>query len=87
MSTPGSKYYYIDSLSKLKSERKLLRMQSKLKEDEFRLQWDTLKEFVSWGNIRMLIDEKLTFVKNIVGIASGAFSTIISLIANRHNRS
>lgn len=86
MSTPDSRYYYMDSLSKLKSERKLLRMQTKLKEDEFRVQWDTLKEFVSWGNVRMLIDEKLTPMKNIFGIASGAFSTIISLIAGRHRR-
>ena len=86
MSVPDNKYYYIDSLSKLKSERKLLRMQAKLKEEEFRVQWDTLKEFVSWENIRMLIGERLTVVKSIFGIASGAFSTIISLIANRHNR-
>lgn len=86
MGTPDSRYYYIDSLSKLKSERKLLKMQTKLKEDEFRVQWDTLKEFVSWDNIRMLIDEKLAPVRNIFGIASNAFSTIMSLIANRRRR-
>lgn len=86
MSTPESRYYYISSLSKLKSERALLRMHTKMKEDEFRIQWQTLKEFVSWGNIRLLIEEKLTPLRNIGGIASGALSTIVSLFINRHRR-
>ncbi len=86
MSTPESRYYYIDSLSKLRLERKLLKMQTRLKEDEFRNQWETFKEFVSWGNIRMLIDEKLAPLRNIAGIASTAFSTIMSMIANRRRR-
>ncbi len=86
MGTPDSRYYYIDSLNRLRSEKALLKVHTKIKEDAFRSQWDTLKEFVSFGNIRMLVEEKLSPLRNIAGIASGAFSTIISLIVNRHRR-
>lgn len=81
---PGSKYYYINSMSKLKSERAMLRVCTKMKEEQFRLQWETTKEFVSPDNVRELIDEKLQPLRNITGILSGAYSTIVSLISGRH---
>lgn len=87
MGQPTSRYYYLKSMSKLQSERALLRMHTKVKEENFRIQWDTAKEFLSWNNIRQLIDERLEPLRNVAGIASTAFSTIISLVAGRHRRS
>ena len=86
MSHPNSRYYYLKSMSELRSERALLKIHSKMKEDNIRLKWNTTKEFVSWSNIKALVDEKLEPLRNIAGIASATVSTIISLVANRHKR-
>lgn len=85
-SQPTSRYYYLKSHSKLKSERALLKMHTKMKEEKLRLQWETTKELVSLENIRQLIDDKLQSLRNISGIFSTAISTIMSLIAGRHRR-